>query len=556
MIRKLLLILLFFTATSHAQWETYHLMASMSNIEKSRLFPLPNGGAMFFYYRMGDTQHDIFEVTGYNRYGNVVIPKMQITKDDYEGYGRGGSNFKLIPSDNGVIVVFDIEENWTNNTIVQYIDNNGNKLWGEFGTLLYPDSTESNLITQSSNGAGGAFVILLESDSLRMFHVQEDGTCRVMDNQEFLAGVRSSELRLINGEAGTFMLYFSIQDSLQVDQNVMRIDTDGGFVWDESKSLDLGENTFIRDVSVDSTGLYIASVRLGGGVDEIIVHSLKSDGNLGWNAAGMSVGLTEYAAKTDIELESGWNRGVAVMWGPGRSTFETIKMQYISAAGELQWNSPVQFEEDSLVSYSMGYANQIIKTGDQLETQDLMIILRERNKKYNVYYRLLCARIDRNGSIKWNKEISESLYVKEYVDIIMQGNNAAIIAVPVARVHDFVYMTQISSHGIENDVTVSISIGNSIIPTEYTLHQSYPNPFNSGTKIRFSLPKTMETKITVYSVTGREIAVLADGIYPQGVHQTYWDGKNSVGKDVASGVYIYRMQTSDYVKSGKMILLR
>ncbi|MBD3423557.1 MAG: T9SS type A sorting domain-containing protein [Candidatus Latescibacteria bacterium] len=88
------------------------------------------------------------------------------------------------------------------------------------------------------------------------------------------------------------------------------------------------------------------------------------------------------------------------------------------------------------------------------------------------------------------------------------------------------------------------------------LNQNHPNPFNPSTEIKFSLKKRSNVTIRVYDVSGRLVNTLVDGVLDAGPQSVNWNGINSNGASVASGVYFYRMDTKDYTESKKMILLR
>jgi len=88
------------------------------------------------------------------------------------------------------------------------------------------------------------------------------------------------------------------------------------------------------------------------------------------------------------------------------------------------------------------------------------------------------------------------------------------------------------------------------------LHQNYPNPFNPSTVIAFDLAGRGNVRVEIYDVLGRRIATVADGAFEAGRHRVVWDGRNDLGRAVASGVYIYRLETSAGRDSRKMILAR
>lgn len=89
------------------------------------------------------------------------------------------------------------------------------------------------------------------------------------------------------------------------------------------------------------------------------------------------------------------------------------------------------------------------------------------------------------------------------------------------------------------------------VPAEYRLKQNYPNPFNPATLIQFEIPESGDVRIDVYSITGQHVATLTDEYRQAGYHSVLF---NAV--QLASGVYIYRMQAGQILLSGKMTLLK
>ena len=96
-----------------------------------------------------------------------------------------------------------------------------------------------------------------------------------------------------------------------------------------------------------------------------------------------------------------------------------------------------------------------------------------------------------------------------------------------------------------------------ILPTEFKLHNNYPNPFNPTTNIHFDLLEETHVTITVYDINGREVVKLVDQNMNAGYQNIVWNAKDKFGCSVASGVYIYQMRTSTgFIKTNKMILMR
>jgi hypothetical protein len=91
----------------------------------------------------------------------------------------------------------------------------------------------------------------------------------------------------------------------------------------------------------------------------------------------------------------------------------------------------------------------------------------------------------------------------------------------------------------------------SAIPKEFALRQPYPNPFNPSTTLSFSLPEATEVQLTVYDISGREVARLVNGWRNAGAHEVTFDGSR-----LASGIYLASLQAGDFSQIQKMALVK
>jgi hypothetical protein len=94
------------------------------------------------------------------------------------------------------------------------------------------------------------------------------------------------------------------------------------------------------------------------------------------------------------------------------------------------------------------------------------------------------------------------------------------------------------------------------LPTSFALEQNYPNPFNPTTSIRFALPTAARIKLEVFNVLGQLVVTLVDDRLEAGYHQIEWDGHGSDGTAVSSGVYLYRLESTGFTATRKMLLLK
>jgi hypothetical protein len=98
--------------------------------------------------------------------------------------------------------------------------------------------------------------------------------------------------------------------------------------------------------------------------------------------------------------------------------------------------------------------------------------------------------------------------------------------------------------------------GSNDLPKTFDLSQNYPNPFNPTTVIKFSLPRRCSANLEIYNILGQRVAVLVDKELAAGYYELQWNGTNSSGGQVGSGVYFYHLRAGDFVSSKKMVLLR
>jgi len=94
------------------------------------------------------------------------------------------------------------------------------------------------------------------------------------------------------------------------------------------------------------------------------------------------------------------------------------------------------------------------------------------------------------------------------------------------------------------------------IPETFELSQNYPNPFNPETTIQYGLPKSSQVKLIIYNLIGQRVATLIDKKQPAGVYSVQWNGKDDLGRNVASGVYLYKLETKEFVRVRKLALVR
>jgi flagellar hook capping protein FlgD len=97
---------------------------------------------------------------------------------------------------------------------------------------------------------------------------------------------------------------------------------------------------------------------------------------------------------------------------------------------------------------------------------------------------------------------------------------------------------------------------NPLLPKEFALEQNSPNPFNPSTDISFALPRESDVILMVYNLLGEKVRTLVNERLRAGVHHVTFDSRDDNGRQVASGIYFYKIKADDFSRSKKMMLLK
>jgi hypothetical protein len=98
--------------------------------------------------------------------------------------------------------------------------------------------------------------------------------------------------------------------------------------------------------------------------------------------------------------------------------------------------------------------------------------------------------------------------------------------------------------------------GADALPPLFTLHPNYPNPFNAGTVILYQFPQTAHVELTIYNIAGQRLKTLIDESQHPGLHRVTWDGTDVSGRQVGTGLYLYKLTTPAQTQTRRMILIK
>jgi len=94
------------------------------------------------------------------------------------------------------------------------------------------------------------------------------------------------------------------------------------------------------------------------------------------------------------------------------------------------------------------------------------------------------------------------------------------------------------------------------LPTEFDLSQNYPNPFNPETTIKYQLPESNNVILNIYNLRGQLVKTLINENQDVGYYNITWNGTDNHNREIASGIYFYRLSAGDYVETKKMLMLK
>jgi hypothetical protein len=160
-------------------------------------------------------------------------------------------------------------------------------------------------------------------------------------------------------------------------------------------------------------------------------------------------------------------------------------------------------------------------------------------------------------TLKWSmkgvKDFSMFSFTRFYIAFQMVGNDSCYIgsSIQVKNLRGtYNDGTTIIYDKFYDPLANPVSSGN-YVPTEFKLEQNYPNPFNPTTTISFDLPKETNVTLKVYNTLGAEVATLVNKVMPTGHQSVVFNATK-----LASGMYVYRLQSGNFVETKKMILLK
>jgi hypothetical protein len=299
-------------------------------------------------------------------------------------------------------------------------------------------------------------------------------------------------------------------------------------------------------------GIVSGTIYVGGLIGTVLGGSMTNcyaTGNLPDAAVNTFGGLVGIQLNPISVVNSYWDTdttGMATSSGGGEGR-TTAEMTYPYALNTyLGWDFGSTWSCDALYSVNDGYpylqdliyhvATPIFDPRPGSYNEPLEVVIQSDTPEAEIYYTL-------DGS----EPTEQSTLYTDFLDI----NSSVTIR---ARAYKDGWLPSAIAEG-EYVITVSSS-DQAISADVFRLNQVFPNPFSQSTEIRFFLPKSAEIKLAVYNSRGQLVTTLTHGNYQKGEHAITWDGKSDTGQQVANGIYLVRLQGTDFSISQKLMVLK
>lgn len=547
---------------------------------------LPENGTQIFWGLSGDTPKGQYQIAARANDTVIVWQDTRFANDGYrifyqiltesgetllETNGRpvtvdhtgSQSNPQLVmTSGNQFAIAWTDDRNGASNVYVQQFSANGDRLFGDNGMKVTEDEPLSQIDPRMSFFDNALYMGWSSWDMIGTrfrYHVYGQ---KIQDGQR-LWGASGKMISVLSGTAMLEETKLThLVDDIYVWHRInpstskqtiwtKRVDSNGDAAtgWtDEGLMLtDLeGMTVQLSPVAARTPqGIYVTWRDNRNGQLQYVSQHVSYDGQRLWNSEG------EILANRDNEQEfatiSVVHNGIVTTWCENVNGMHDIIAKKYDFAGNDLWGTLGYFviEKDS---------TQTNPTTVGFPGAGMMVAWTEfMSEDSDIYYNYMNA----TGELVLGPygQILSDAGKAQYEPIAVELNDHAIAVWADGRSSGKTEILGLYTMRVNNE---SVDNNDDVAPQVFrpTLKQNYPNPFNPNTSIALSMPFSSEITLNVYNTKGQLVKTLFKGNLERGDHSFTWDGKDSKGNSVASGVYFYSVVNAKGTQSRKMMLMK
>lgn len=477
---------------------------------------------------------------GYQPWGiarSIVGERAQTASASIVADGQGGVLISYVDSDvlwpQGLLI---------SRVRVQRVDSTGNLLWGSSGVRVSTSEHAQNTNSVhgiASDAQGGCIVVWVDTlNELRAQRVDAGGTRAWGDSGLHVAGNAHGPIWARQDGAGGIFVSWLAQGPTA--WKIQRVSGAARLVWDSSGvvlpfSIDRLQEDGRANVVVSGFTGSSQNVRY-------VAQKVDSLGVYQWPLPYVVLGdstasePTGYPLSVDFQASHtmfGWSK----MIGPGQDLYAQI----------LRSDGSTLFPDGGRpvgLPYSQKSA-----VGTLPSDSGTTIYAWFDQRPVNGIY---AQRVDTLGRSLWDTSDALLSTLSLGGPKIISDAYGGCILVGWRETDLTIRAQQISRAGILGQIVADVDgwMPRTVV-SQFQLYQNYPNPFNPTTSIRFDLPKCSHVKLSVYDLLGREVRVCLDEDVPSGTHEVIFDGRG-----LASGSYLYAIQSSSGSTSHKLLIIK
>ena len=482
-------------------------------------------------------------------------------------------------SDHGLIVVYTDYRGDNAETIrAQKISRTGERLWGDFGTQVVGSVQSPDCLNGASDDNNGVYfaftVSILELGYLNKVyfqHVNASGQPLLGNfgtpilatdyEQTFSSCTKSGD----NVYTGFIEASYSGNDIYRIQ--VLRMNPDGTHQWvttiadsstpSSSTTGPTGNRQYLKMMpGLDGSVIaYWQEYRRDtGGTAQIYAQCVNPDGSIQWEQGGKRVGTSNYCQYNACAIPV--SDGYWFAWVDNRlSGCSQIFAQHLLDNG-----TKLLGDSGQLVTSSTSYQSTLDLA--PLDSNGVMVVFQSTYYDSIYYNKIGGTPLRSDGTIMqpslWNDQsiIANPALAQEPKVARIPGANAAIVNYIDGRSR-FRNSDRInlSTQRVTFD-PVAVESFEPAIPTGFTLSQNWPNPFNSSTQFRFTLPLRSDVKVTVTDILGRTMYEKSLGSLAPGSYTAHWNGQLANGAYASSGTYFLKVKAGEQIATKKIALIK